>query len=79
MTRPGEPPEVTQAAEAEADALWAALEKDMPDSIDLKLVKPHVVEALRLAFSRGTLLVMQRGMETLKEISDKEKARRPVN
>lgn len=74
----GVPPEIRRAAEAEADALWAAIEKDMPDSVDLSLVKPHVTGALLIAFSQGALLVSRRGVEALQQISDK-KPRQPRN
>jgi hypothetical protein len=63
-TRPSEPPEIAKEAAASADALWAAIEKDMPaDSLALDAVKSRVIEALRIAFSRGALLVSLRGME----------------
>jgi hypothetical protein len=74
---PGGPPEVTKAGRDEAEALWAALENDMPDSFDLNVVKPRVMEALFLAFCRGALLISQRGMDVLKLID--EEARKPIN
>jgi hypothetical protein len=75
----GVPPEIVQAAEAEAERLLKAIEKDMPDSVDLTLVKPRVMQALVLAFCRGTLLFVDRAIDEVKRISDDLPPRRPIN
>lgn len=68
MAIPGVPPEVAKEAEAVAEALWKILAEDMPDAVDLSVVKPRVMTALVLAFCQGALVVTQRGVETLAQI-----------
>jgi hypothetical protein len=83
MAPTGEPPEITRAAEAEAEKLWAAIAGTVPDSVDLTLVKPHVIQALRNAFSRGALLVSETGIETIEKLNRAQRRakgqRGPIN
>jgi hypothetical protein len=78
MSFAGVPPEIVKAAEENAEAVWAMLEKDLPDSVDLKVVKPHVISALVLTFVRAVSFIALPGIRALKQITDK-KPRLPRN
>jgi len=70
---PATPPEIQEQANAYALELWRALRNDavregVLSEEELGRIKSKVLHSLALAFSRGSLVVMTAGVESLEKI-----------